>query len=220
MKNIQAVIYDVDGTLVNSEPLHVVAWNLALKHFGNELSELPEEFVRTMAGKKPIAIASEMVEVLKMTAQPATLLELKTKTYLELAEQQLEPMKGAVESIKALELAGYRLAIGTSLDGALLDTILRRLQVVDDFEVKVTGDQITKGKPDPETYLRVAELLHLLPEQCVVLEDAQSGIQSAKSAGAWCIAVKNEDAIEQDISKADTIVASLNDITPAFIARL
>jgi HAD superfamily hydrolase (TIGR01509 family) len=187
MKNIKAVIYDVDGTLVNSEPLHIAAWDSALKHYGFGLNNLSEDFVRTMAGKKPIVIAFEMVEVLGIDVTPDDLLKLKTVTYLDFAGEQLKPMSGAIESVKELKIAGYRLAIGTSLDASLLKTILHRLDVEDDFEVIVTGDQIKKGKPDPETYLKVAELLHLSPEECLVLEDAQSGIQSAKSAGAWCM---------------------------------
>jgi HAD superfamily hydrolase (TIGR01509 family) len=184
MNGIKAVIYDVDGTLVNSEPLHVAAWDSALKQYGSSLDKLSKDFIRTMAGKKPIVIAAEMVEALKISAQPEDLLKLKTSIYLELTETELKPMDGAVESVRVLRAAGYRLAIGTSLDAPLLSTILNHLNITDDFEVKVTGDQIAKGKPDPETYLKVFELLQLLPNECVVLEDAESGIQSAKAAGA------------------------------------
>jgi beta-phosphoglucomutase len=217
MSNIKAVIYDVDGTLVNSEPLHVAAWDLALKHYGSSLNSLSEAFVRTMAGKKPIVIASEMTESLSINVLPGDLLKLKTSMYLKLAGEQLKPMSGAVKSIKELKDAGYRLAIGTSLDDSLLNTILHQLNITDDFEAKVTGNQISKGKPDPETYLKVIELLQLSPDECVVLEDAQSGIRSAKAAGAWCIAVENADAIKQDTSEADATVASLLEITPRFI---
>jgi len=217
MSSIKAIIYDVDGTLVNSEPHHVKAWDSALKHYGSSLSSLSENFVRTMAGKKPLAIAMEMVEALNINAQPEELLKLKTSIYLELAETQLEPMRGAIQSIKDLRAAGYRLAIGTSLDASLLDSILRHLNIADEFEVIVTGDQITKGKPDPETYLKVIELLQLSPGECLVLEDAQSGIESAKAAGAWCIAIENVHAIKQNTSSADAVVSSLLEVTPSYI---
>jgi HAD superfamily hydrolase (TIGR01509 family) len=220
VKNIKAVIYDVDGTLVNSEPLHVAAWDSALKQYSSGLNELSKAFVRTMAGKKPVIIAAEMTGVLNIDASADDLLKLKTAIYLKLAREQLMPMSGAIESVKALMAAGYRLAIGTSLDASLLDAILRHLNILDDFEVKVTGDQINKGKPDPETYLKVIELLQLLPEECIVLEDAQTGIRSAKAADAWCIAVENEVAIKQDISEADAVVTSLLEVTPDFIKNI
>lgn len=218
--SIKAVIYDVDGTLVDSEPLHVAAWNLALRYYGSSLSDLPEEFMRTMAGRKPIMIAIEMTKVLKLDVEPSGLLRVKTAKYVELAERQLRPMEGAVESIKSLRGAGYRLAIGTSLDAPLLDKILHRLNIEGNFEVKVTGDQIQKGKPDPETYLKVAELLELEPQECVVLEDAETGIRSAKAAGMTCVAVENAKAIKQDTKDADIVVTSALKVTPELVARL
>lgn len=126
MKNIKAVIYDVDGTLVNSEPLHVTAWDLALKRYGSSLDNLSDAIVRTMAGKKPVVIATEMTEALNLNVQPSDLLQRKTEVYLELAAEQLKPMPGATQSVKKLKAAGYRLAIGTSLDDSLLDAILSR----------------------------------------------------------------------------------------------
>ncbi len=218
VKNIKAVIYDVDGTLIDSEPLHILAWDLALKDNGSSLGDLSEVFVRTMVGKKPIAIATDMVVALDANIRPDDLLKLKTTIYLKLTEEQLKPMGGAIESINELKAAGYRLAIGTSLDDSLLDTILHHLNIADYFEVKVTGNQISKGKPDPETYLKVAELLQLSPDECVVLEDAQTGIQSAKAAGAWCIAIESAGVIKQDTSEADAVVVSLLEVTPHFVA--
>lgn len=220
MKIIEAIIYDVDGTLVNSEPLHVSAWDSALHQYGSALGNLSSEFVQKMAGKKPIVIATEMVEVLGLPIKPDVLLQRKTADYLDLASSELKPMDGAIESIKLLGGAGYRLAIGTSLDRLLLGKILSHLGVENDFEVKVTGDQIKQGKPNPETYNKVAELLGVPPEACLVFEDAQSGIQSAKAAGMWCIAVENPDAIKQDTSDADRTLNSFAEVTPEFVEQL
>lgn len=214
---IKAVIYDVDGTLVDSEPLHVMAWGEALKRYGHNLRDLSQEFIRTMAGKKPAVIAGEMVASLNMKVEPNVFLETKTKLYLALARSSLKEMKGATKSVKRLKEAGYRLAIGTSLDRELVVSILLRLHIQDDFEVIITGDQIKKGKPDPETYATVMELLKLSPQECIVIEDTQTGVQSAKAAGAWCIAVENVDAVKQDTSRADVVVSSLDMVTQDLI---
>lgn len=213
MSVIEAIVYDVDGTLVNSEPLHVSAWDKALKASGYELSNLSVSFRQTMAGKKPIVVAAGMVEELHLTISAEELLELKSSLFLEKAKTSLEGMPGAVESVRRFKEAGYKLAIGTSLDREFLNIILKSLNVSDLFNVIVTGDQIKNGKPDPETYLAVSKQLGTAPDRCVVFEDAQSGIQSAKAAGAWCVAVKNEEAISQDTHEADITVSALNDVT-------
>lgn len=220
MNTIEAIIYDVDGTIVNSEPLHVLAWDEALKALGEELSNLSQNFRQTMAGKKPVVIAQGMVDELDLSVSATELLERKSSLFLEKAKTSLTGMPGAVESIHRFKDAGYKLAIGTSLDREFLDIILKSLCVSDFFDVIVTGDQITKGKPDPETYLKVSNLLGLPPSKCVVFEDAQSGIQSAKAAGSWCIAIKNMDVIAQDTQEADVTVSSLYDATLDLINRL
>lgn len=214
---IKAVIYDVDGTLVDSEPLHVAAWDEALKQYDHTLQDLSKEFIRTMAGKKPIVIAAEMVSVLKLDLKPDIFLEIKAKAYLALARTNLKETEGAIASVKRLKQAGYRLAIGTSLDRDLLNSILGTFSIKNSFEVIVTGDQIKKGKPDPETYLKVIELLGLLPRECVVIEDAQSGIESAKVAGTYCIAIENPHAITQDTSRADIVLSSLTKLTKSVL---
>lgn len=218
--SIKAIIYDVDGTLVDSEPLHVKAWDETLKLYRHTLTDLSQTFQNTMAGKKPIIIAEGMVEELNIKTDPADFLAEKSKLFLELARTQLQPMEGAVESVHRFKQAGYKLGIGTSLDRAYLDLILYRLDVVNIFDVIVTGDQITKGKPDPETYLTVAEQLGVSAEQCVVLEDAATGVASAKAAGMVCIAIENANAVAQDLGAADMIVNSLNEVTEGFIKEL
>ncbi len=217
---IRAVIYDVDGTMVNSEPLHVAAWDSALQLSGRNLTDLSESFRATMAGRKPIAIAEGMVSELKLAVAPKVFLDAKSAIFLEKAKTNLEGMPGVVESVHRLQKDGYDLAIGTSLDRDYVNLILSKLGIVGSFKVIVTGDQIKNGKPHPETYLKVAERLSRLPEECIVLEDAASGIESAKAAGGWCIAVENQNAVLQDTSKADIVVDSLDKVTNNLISSI
>jgi len=181
---------------------------------------LSEHFQSTMAGRKPLAIAEGMVSELNLAVKPEVFLDDKTSLFHEKAKTSLEPMPGAINSIHRFRDAGYRLAIGTSLDASYLNIILRRFNISGLFEAIVTGDQITQGKPHPETYLLVIHKLGLQPDECVVFEDAETGILSAKAAGAWCIAVKNAAAIDQDTSAADLTVASLEIMTVGLIHGL
>ena len=220
MNTIKAIIYDVDGTMVNSEPLHVSAWDETLHEYGFALDDLSQNFRATMAGKKPIVIAEGMVKELAIEVQPEYFLARKSFLFFEKVKNTLEGMPGVNESIYRLKNAHYKLAIGTSLDKKYLNLVLDRLNVTDLFDVIVTGDQIKNGKPHPETYLTVAHKLGLSTSECVVLEDAQSGIQSAKAAGALCIAIKNYQAMDQDTNEADVTVASLNEVTLNLIDTL
>ena len=191
--SIKVVIYDVDGTMIDSEPLHVAAWDKALNLQGHTLTDLSEAFRKTMAGKKPIVIAEGMVDELKLPINGSDLLAVKLAMNLQLAPRLIEIM---------------------------LTSSLLRLASRDHFRSLLLGDQIKQGKPHPETYLKVAEQLGVVPEECVVLEDAATGIQSAKAAGMWCVAVENKYAAPQDTSQADKVTYSLNEITSDLIISL
>ncbi len=217
---ISAVIYDVDGTMVNSEPLHVAAWDSALQTYGHELMDLSDNFRATMAGKKPIVIAEGMVQELELDVDPCDFLETKSVLFLEKVRTELEGMPGVVESVQRFSQGGHKLAIGTSLDREYINLILNKLGLTGSFEVIVTGDQIKNGKPHPETYLMVAQKLGLDPSECAVLEDATSGIKSAKAAGMWCIAVENKNAVPQDTSEADVVVYSLDEVTSKLVCDI
>jgi len=128
-------------------------------------------------------------------------------------------MPGVVESIIRLGKE-YALGIGTSLDRDYIDLVLRGLGVASAFNIVVTGDEIKHGKPDPETYRTLANRMRVKPGELLVLEDAKSGIDAAKAAGCWCIAIENLTAAPQDTSQADTVVQSLNEVTEGLICSL
>ncbi|MEO6761292.1 MAG: HAD family phosphatase [Candidatus Saccharimonadales bacterium] len=219
MANIKAVIYDVDGTLIDTEPLHVKAWSQALEYIGASLDSLSNEFLSTMAGKKPAAIAEGMVDKLDLKVTEDELLTTKTACFLKLVETP-EVMPGAIDSIRRFKATGYRLAIGTSHDRPFVDSMIIKLGLNDIFDVIVTADEVSKGKPDPETYLAAAIRLEIKPEECLVFEDARSGVESAKASGAFCIAIKNINAAPQKLDEADAIVSSFDEITESLISAL
>lgn len=219
-KSIKAIIYDVDGTLVDTEPLHNEAWDKALNMRGEALTRLSDLFVQQMAGKKPVVIASDMVTELNLNISAEKLLDDKTTIYKELISIRLQPTAGAVASVKHFRKEGYRLAIGTALDRTLLTNILKKIELEDCFDVIVTGDLIKNGKPDPETYLTVLARLGVNPHEAVVFEDAESGIKSAKSAGAWCIALAKNQKVRQNTDLADLVIGSLDEATIELVESL
>lgn len=219
MTTIKAIGYDIDGTMVDSEPLHVVAWHETLERNQRQFSDLPLDFQNNMAGRKPIAIATFMVENLGITISPEEFLAQKHAAFMEKVKTDLRPMPGVVESVQRLSQV-FALGIGTSLDRDYAELVLKVLDVTCSFSAIVSGDQITHGKPDPETYLLLAEKLGVAPDEMAVLEDARSGIVSAKDAGSWCVAVENREAVPQDTSRADVVVHSLDEVTVELIRGL
>lgn len=218
---IRAIGYDIDGTMVDSEPLHVAAWHETLSLNGRNFADLPIAFQNTMAGRKPLAIATYMVGILGMGLSPQEFLGQKHANFMDKVRTDLRPMPGVVESVHRLGRE-FRLGIGTSLGRDYARLVLQVLGVTDEFEpgAIVTGDEITNGKPDPETYQVLAARLGVAPNEMAVLEDASSGIVSAKDAGSWCIAVENTAAAPQDVSRADIVVRSLNEVTVDLVRGL
>lgn len=216
---IKAVIYDVDGTLINSEPLHMSAWDDALKQYGSSLRRLPDSFRASMAGRKPLVIASDMSSHLHLPVSGDQLLATKAAMLLQAVKTGVEEMPGTVSSVKRFHGAGLMLGIGAALDRNYVGLVLKMLGILDLFAAIVSGDQIAHGKPDPETYTTVVQLLGLTPAECVVLEDAKSGIASAKGAGCFCIAISNPQA-PAEIGRADQIVTSWDEVTLPVLANL
>ncbi len=216
---IKAIGYDVDGTMVDSEPLHVAAWHETLALHNRRFEDLDTTFQATMAGRKPLAIATFMVESLRIPATPEAFLGQKHASFMDKVRTDLRPMPGVVESVRRLS-GNYALGIGTSLTREYVDLVLGGLGVASEFSVIVTGDEITHGKPDPETYQVLARRMQVEPHEMAVLEDATSGILSAKAAGCWCVAVENRDAVQQDTSQADVVVYSLNEVTEGLLGSL
>ncbi len=220
MANIKAVIYDVDGTLIDTEPLHVAAWSQALENVGASLDALSGEFISTMAGKKPVVIAEGMVNELHLSVTKDELLAGKTACFLKQVDSSLEAMPGAIDSIRRFKAAGYMFAIGTSHDRPFVDSILIKLGLEDTFDAIVTADEIVNGKPNPETYLVAAKRLGIKPEECLVFEDARTGVESAKASGAYCVAIRNVNASPQILDEADGVVGSFDEITESYISKL
>jgi beta-phosphoglucomutase-like phosphatase (HAD superfamily) len=221
---IKAVGYDVDGTLINSEPHHVRAWQEALKRCGRRFEDLSPTFRETMAGRKPIAIARFMIESLGISIEPETFLRQKHEIFWDSAVE-LEPMPGATESVHRLG-KHYLLGINTSLSREHLGRILGILGLEGgEFHGIVTGDRLVDGrplmgKPNGESYQLLAAEIGVEPNEMVAIEDAATGVAAAEAAGAYCIGVENKFAAPQNLSGATAVVGSLDLVTPELIQSL
>lgn len=217
MRQFAAVIFDLDGMLIDSEPLQIHAWREYLSGFG---AELTPEMLSQMYGLR-LTDSSEVV--VKFLDLPVTALEVardRDKLFLELVPGNIEPRPGAREIVSELHQRGVKIALATSGHRRYVDLALESAAIPRVFDAEVTGELVQRGKPDPETFLTAAAALGVPPEQCLVLEDSPNGVKAAKRAGMTCIAIPNDDTAGLNVSMADEVMASLEDVLPWLEGRL
>jgi beta-phosphoglucomutase len=205
----QAVIFDMDGVIVDSMPYHFIAWYEALRPYGvrvtcfdvfakeGEQWEKSLRYFLRRAGIKPTA--QLLAEIF---ARRRKIFKKNFKRFL---------FKGAVELLFRLKNNGYLLGLVTGTPLAQVKKILPP-RIFNLFEAVITGDRVKKGKPHPQPYLTAACALKLKPKRCLVIENAPFGIESAGKAGMYCVAVTTS-LPAQYLGMADMVVDTLEDVS-------
>jgi beta-phosphoglucomutase len=211
---IKGVIFDLDGILVDTEYFHWQGWVEVLKPYGKSLSQ--REYLQ-YAGKQGDIIESELIKELKLSVKKNELLERKKALVLDwINTKPLHLMPFAEEVIQYFLKKNINIACAS---GSLKDEALLKLQkggLLPLFSLIISGSDVKRGKPFPDTYLLTAKKLGLKPENCLAFEDTQYGVASAKSAGMFCFAIPNEFSNEQDFSQADGVLKDLHEAMSIF----
>jgi HAD superfamily hydrolase (TIGR01509 family) len=206
------VIFDMDGLLVDSEPLHLAASNEILGKFGHRLDE---ESNRRFIGIGEERFWSILKEEMGISASIEELMAERSRTVSRLLEEVgIRTMPGVRERVREISERGYPLALASSTVRSQIDEVLAAAGLAPFFPIRVSGEdpEVKNGKPAPDIFLRAALLLRLDPSACLVFEDSQAGAQAARAAGMRCIAVPNSDTRHLDLSAADLLVESLEDV--------
>jgi HAD superfamily hydrolase (TIGR01509 family) len=214
--SISAVVFDLDGLLIDSEPLQRWAWGEYVARHGKELS--PAVF-HQMLGMRNIDAVEIAIRLLELPVTGADALRDRDEIFLAAVPGAILPMPGALDLLDALRARGVPLALATSGHRRYVDLALASAGLSGCFDAEVTADLVTRGKPDPDVYLQAARLLHVDPATCLALEDAPNGILSAKAAGMRCFAIPGETDIPLDYSAADGVLSSLSDVLPEIERR-
>lgn len=203
----KAVIFDLDGTLLDNNAYHLKSWLQYLKNIGRTISE--EEYNANINGRTNKDVIRYIYkkdmpdeEILQHTLDKETL-------YRELYKPFIKPIPGLIDFLQILKNKGIPMAIATSGIQPNIDFMFEEVPIRQFFKEIVNSSHITKGKPDPEIYLKTASLLNVPAERCLVFEDAVVGINSAQSAGMKVIAVATTHAREE-LSIADMIIDDYN----------
>lgn len=205
---IKAFIFDMDGVIVDSEPLHFEVSRRIMRDFG---LELPDEAFHPYVG---ITNEQMWTDVIARYSLNTTITEMLKKDFLLKKEvfRDLQPIKGIPELLTNLKKDGIATGLASSSEREFIEMVLEKLQIRGYFQAIVSGEEVERSKPEPEIFLRAAKLLNVEPADCLVLEDSKHGVEAAKRAGMKCIGYQNPNSGPQDLSRADKIVYTLENL--------
>lgn len=205
---LKAVIFDLDGTLLNTEELYWDCGDTMLRRRGHQVTR---ELLDQMMGRPSRVALQIMIDWHQLDATVPELQAETTEIFATLLETRLALMPGVLELLDVLEAAGLPRAIATSSSRRFLDDVLVRLDMKSRFNPTFTADDVNEGKPHPEIYLKTAERLGLSPAQTLVLEDSANGCRAAVDAGAYTIAVPGEHSRQHNFTGVAFIADGLRD---------
>ena len=213
-----AVIWDVDGVLIDSGEQHRRAWEQLAREEGLPYSDAA--FWATF-GMRNADIFPRMFGVSGPPERIVALGERKEALYRALLAEDAVALPGAKELLAALHAAGYRHALGSSAPPANLEAIISLLGIASFLNAIVSGEHVAHGKPAPDIFLAAAERLQVLPAHCLVIEDAPAGVAAAHAGGMRCLAVRRAGQPDAPgLDAADALVDSLTDASLALVDRL
>lgn len=205
---MKAVIFDMDGVIIDSMPLHYQIEVEMLKEYGCKISE--EEHI-AFAGNTDYYIWSIFKEKFNLEPSLDELVQIKKQRFLE-SLNRVKLVDNVCEFVAALYNENYLLALASSNTRKAINKVLDMFNLSRYIKVSVSGEEVERGKPHPEIFLKAAEKLGVKPCNCLVIEDAFKGIQAAKAAGMKCIGFKNPNSGIQDLSAADLVVESFREL--------
>ncbi len=183
---LQAVVFDLDGLMVNTEELYEEVGSELLRRRGCQFTG---ELLDAMMGRRTPVALQIMIDWHRLDATVAQLEAESDEIFPAILDRSLAMMPGLADLLQGLENAGIRKAVGTSSKRSFVEDVLSRLNLLSRFEFLVTAGDVTRGKPEPEVYLKACSQLGLSPHQVMVLEDSENGCKAAIAAGTYAVAV-------------------------------
>ena len=211
--NPRAVLWDLDGTLADSEEYHWLSWRDAMRAEGVELTY--DRFLASFGQRNDRILGAWLGEAADAT-RIRRIGDWKEAEYRRLAEARgLTPLAGAREWVERLHRDGWKQAIASSAPRLNVETMLHVLKLDGLIDAMVSADEVKKGKPDPDVFLAAAAAVSVPPSRCVVVEDAPAGVEAGRRAGMKTVGVNAKSPLA-----ADVYVTSLADLPPDAFERL
>jgi beta-phosphoglucomutase family hydrolase len=206
---VNAAIFDLDGTLIDNNSFHLQSWLQYLKDMNREMSE--EEYKANVNGRTNKDVIEYIYQRKMDDKEAMKYAHEKEAIYRQLYAPYIKPVAGLLELLEKLRSLSIPMAIATSGIQVNIDFLFEHIPIRSYFDVIVNSAHISKGKPDPEIYIKTAELLKVSPAECLVFEDAVVGINSAKAAGMKVVGVLTTHKAEE-LSGADILIKDFSEL--------
>jgi len=201
--NSKAVIFDLDGTMLDNNPYHLKAFKKYLQKNNREMSD--EEYNRNINGRTNKDVMEYIYQKKLSEEELLHFVQEKESLYRELYKDDIAPVKGLMELLRLLDKNNIPMGIATSGIQVNIDFMFVNVPVKKYFKTVVNSSHIKKGKPDPEIFLKTADALHVVAAECLVFEDSIVGITAAKAAGMKVIAIATTHQ-KEELAIADMII--------------
>lgn len=205
---MKGAIFDLDGVIVDTAKYHYLAWKELAERLGFFFSEEDNERLKGVSRMHSLEILLEVGNITATEEEKLQMADEKNKRYVDMLAtlDKSELLEGAEEYLKKLKSEGVLISLGSASKNAPI--ILEKLGIYDLFNAIVDGNNVSKAKPDPEVFLKGAEMLGLDPKDCCVFEDSQAGIEAARAAGCSVVAIDKSHIL----TDADKYVTCLGDL--------
>ncbi|MDA9126120.1 HAD family phosphatase [Flavobacteriaceae bacterium] len=209
---LKAVLFDMDGVIVDTEPLHHKAYKMMFDDVGIDVSD---SMYRSFTGQSTRGICEFLCKHFDLTLEPISLEKGKrahfTKLFFE--DPDLQLLDGVEDLIKNYHSNGLTLVVASSASMFTINNVMKRFDLDSYFKDKLSGADLKASKPHPEIFINAAKAAGVSNSECFVIEDSTNGIIAAKEADIFCVAYKSAHSKDQDYTRADMTISDYKDIT-------
>jgi HAD superfamily hydrolase (TIGR01509 family) len=209
---IQTVIFDMDGVIVDTEPVHHFAY---VQHFKQLNIDVSPEMYASFTGNSTKNIYERLKGIYHLNEEVQTLVETKRNLFNDAFDQKedLYLLDGVEDLIQELHFNGMQLVLASSSANVTIQRVFNRFDLDKYFTHKVSGEDFPKSKPHPAIFLKAAELAKTAVQHCIVIEDSTNGILASKAAGIYCVGYDSVNSKLQDYSLADEVISHFNELS-------
>ena len=208
---LKAVIFDMDGVIVNSEPLHHLAYKKMFEEFQLDVSN---SLYESFTGQSTHSICKQLCEIFNIYEDPNLLVQSKRKHFKVIFDNDtsFQMIDGALELIQNYFDNKITLVLASSASMTNIERIFEKFDLNKYFKSKISGADLKESKPNPEIFVKAAKMSGFNKKECIVIEDSTNGIIAAKSAGIYCVGYNSYNSKNQNYDNADLVISSLNEI--------